>query len=112
MGLVPVPGVVALVGALHAKWGQRAGTWQKGGVTSSRSTSCSLPRACLEPGAAVFCSLAALPVPQNPAPSCKRDRGGMGVIQGTLIHKPWCFWYYGMCVGFDLVCVGFNEEAD
>lgn len=29
-GFVPVPGVVALVGALRAKWGQWAGPWHKG----------------------------------------------------------------------------------
>lgn len=71
-------------------------------------------RACLELGAATFLLPAggALPIPRKPAPSHKRDRGGASVIQGVLVNKPWCWWYYGLWLSFDSVCVGFNEAAD
>lgn len=102
-------GGVALVGALHAKWGHWAATWHEG-VDLSRAQAA----LCLEHAWSLVlpcsCSLAALPIPQKTAPSCKRDRGGIGVIQS--VNKPWCCWYYGMCVSFDSVCVGFNEESD
>lgn len=110
-GFVPVPGVVALVGTLRAKWGQWAAPWHKG-VDLSRAQAAP----CLEHAWSLVllcsCSLAALPVPQKPVPSWKRDCGSIGVIQGILVNKPWCCWYYGTCVSFDSVCVGFNEEAD
>lgn len=58
------------------------------------------------------CSLESLLVPHSPARSWKGNHGSTGVVQGMLVTKPRCCWYYGVCVSFDSVCVGFKEAGD